>query len=152
MNNEVDYQLELDQIRAICGYDLMALALVEPAEYHYVIKWKYASGNLNERFRGIVLQSGRGIAGMVFKTGKPFMFSSVHEDVPQDALFNYPIIRTEQLTSIGAVPVWNDTRVAGVLLGGFRDEQRVTRQSIQTLLELTGRGIGELNGKGFLLN
>lgn len=80
------------------------------------------------------------------------MFSSVHDDVPQDALFNYPIIRTEQLTSIGAVPVWNDTRVAGVLLGGFRDEQRVTRQSVQQLLELTRRGIGELNGKEFLLN
>ncbi|WP_411346517.1 GAF domain-containing protein [Paenibacillus sp. WLX1005] len=150
MNDKVDYQQELDEIRALFGYDFMALALAEPAEYHYVIKWKYASGNLNERFRDIVLQSGRGVAGMVFKTGKPFMFASVQNDVPRDALFNYPIIRTEQLTSLGAVPVWNDTRVAGVLLGGYRDERRVDRTMMQALNDLAHQGIGELNGKEYM--
>lgn len=150
MNDKVNYQRELDEIRALFGYDFMALALAEPAEYHYVIKWKYASGNLNERFKDIVLQSGRGIAGMVFKTGKPFMFASVEQDVPRDAMFNYPIIRTERLTSLGAVPVWNDTRVAGVLLGGYRNDQRVTLQMMQELNELAHLGIGALNGKEYI--
>ncbi|ETT68305.1 MULTISPECIES: GAF domain-containing protein [Paenibacillus] len=152
MNNKVDYQIELDRIRAALGYDFMSLALAEPAEYDYVIRWKYASGNTNDRYKRIVLQSGRGIAGIVFKTGKPFLIPSVQTDVKPDTLFNYPITKMENLNSIGAVPVWNDARVAGVLLGGFRGERQVTAEMLRDLDRVARKGIGDLNGKELLLS
>lgn len=152
MNNKVDYQIELDQIRAALGYDFMSLALAEPAEYDYVIRWKYASGNTNDRYKRIVLQSGRGIAGIVFKTGKPFLIPSVQKDVNPDTLFNYPITKMENLISSGAVPVWNDARVAGVLLGGFRGERQVTAEMLRNLEATVRKGIGDLNGKELLLS
>lgn len=152
MGSKVDYQSELDDIRAALGYDFMSLALAEPAEYDYVIRWKYASGNTNERYKRIVLQSGRGIAGIVFKTGKPFLVSSMQNDVRPDSLFTYPITKMENLNSIGAVPIWNDARVAGVLLGGYRGERQVTEAMLGELVATAHRGIGDLNGKELLIN
>jgi len=153
MNNKVDYQRKLDQVREAFGYDFMALSLVESEEYHYVIKWKYASGNLNDRFRRIVLQSGKGIAGIVFKTGKPLLIPSVHQQLGSESLFNYPIIQSEKLRSLWAVPLWNDARVAGVLLGGFRgEEQRVTEEMLTAMVEYARAGFGDLNGKELMAN
>lgn len=152
MENKVDYQLELDQIRAKFEFDLMALALVEPAEFQYVIKWKYASGNLNDRYKRIVLQSGKGIAGIVFKTGKSVFIPSIDEYVGADSLFNYPIVQSEKLKSVGAVPLWKDARVAGVLLGGFRSESQITEQLLEELERLAGQGIGDLDGKEMMSN
>ncbi|MGG1653313.1 MoaD/ThiS family protein [Paenibacillus sp. NRS-1783] len=94
MNTRMDYQRELERIREHFGYDFMALALVEPTEYQYVIKWKNAAGNLNDRFKRIVLQSGKGIAGIVFKTGKSVFIPSIFQYVGADNLFNYPIVQS----------------------------------------------------------
>jgi nitrogen regulatory protein A len=152
MNDHVGYQAELDEIRNKLGFDFMALALVETAEFDYVIKWKYASGNLNDRFKRIVLRSGRGIAGLVFKTGKPLLLSSVRDQMGPDSLFRYPIIKSENLASFGAVPLWNDARVAGVLLGGFRGEEQVDEAKLEALKQCVQHGIGDLNGKELLLS
>ncbi|CAM3456508.1 MULTISPECIES: GAF domain-containing protein [Saccharibacillus] len=142
-----DYQRELEAIRQAFGYDFLALALVEPAEQQYVIRWKYAAGNRNERFRRIMLQSGKGIAGIVFKTGKSVFIPSVPAYVGADSLFNYPIVQSEKLESLGAVPLWNDARVAGVLLAGFREEGRMTPELMQALEQAARSGIGELDGR-----
>lgn len=147
MDNTKDHQRELETIRARCGYDFMALALAETAEHHYVIRWKHASGNLNDRFKRIVLQSGKGIAGIVFKTGKPVYIPSITQYVGSGNLFNYPIVQSERLESLAAVPLWNDGRVAGVLLGGFRSENQVTPEMVRQLEAEAGRGICGLNGK-----
>lgn len=147
MEKDTDYQRELDKIREGFGYDFLALALVEPAEEQYVIRWKYAAGNLNERYRRIVLKSGNGIAGIVFKTGKPIYIPSVSKYVGAGNLFNYPILQSEKLQSLGAVPLWNDTRVAGVLLGGFRSEDAMTQELMQSLQETARQGMGDLDGR-----
>lgn len=152
MNNKVDYQAELDTIRREQGFDFMALALVETAEYDYTIRWKYASGNLNDRFKRIVLRSGSGIAGLVFKTGKPLMISSIRDQLGPNSLFRYPILKSENLSSFGAVPLWNDARVAGVLLGGFRGEEQVDQARLLELQLRVQNGIGDLNGKELLLS
>lgn len=147
MGNHADYQRVLDGIRETYGYDFIALALVEPADQQYVIRWKYAAGNQNERFLRIVLKSGKGIAGIVFKTGKPLFIPSVKEYVGMSSLFNYPIVQSEKLESLGAVPLWNEARVSGVLLGGFRTEGAMTPELMKGLQEEAGKGIGELDGK-----
>ena len=73
MHKKVDLQSELDQIRIHYEYEFMAIALVEPAQFDYLFKWKYVSGNLNDRFKQIVLRSGKGVPGIVFKTGKSML-------------------------------------------------------------------------------
>ncbi|AWB44617.1 GAF domain-containing protein [Paenibacillus sp. CAA11] len=147
MKNTVAFQRELDLARETFGFDFMALALVESAEHNYVIKWKYASGNKNDRYKRIVLQSGKGIAGMVFKIGKPLLIPSIEQVIGSSSLFNYPIAQSESLKSMGAVPLWNDQRVEGVLLGAFRGENQVTNEQLQAMVELTRTGFRDLNGK-----
>lgn len=151
MTNKADYQTEIERIRLATGCDIIALALVETAENQYELRWKYASGNLNNRFKQIVLQSGRGVAGLVFKTGKPLLMSSISDFVEKDNLFNYPILTLEKLKSIGALPLWHDGRVAGVLLGGFREDLRMTEDLLQCMLEMSVKGIGKLDGRKELM-
>ncbi|WP_017381406.1 GAF domain-containing protein [Paenisporosarcina sp. TG-14] len=151
MTNKADYQTEIERIRLATGCDIIALALVETAENQYELKWKYASGNLNNRFKQIVLQSGRGVAGLVFKTGKPLLMSSISDFLEKDNLFNYPILTLEKLKSIGALPLWHDGRVAGVLLGGFREDLRMTDDLLQCMLEMSVKGIGKLDGRKELM-
>ncbi|MOA45892.1 hypothetical protein D3C78_1683390 [compost metagenome] len=73
-----------------------------------------------------MLHSGKGIAGRVFKTGKSILIPNVKTDLEANDLFNYPIIVSEQLQSVCAVPLWRDGRVAGVMLVGFREENRLS--------------------------
>ncbi|WP_138493626.1 GAF domain-containing protein [Paenibacillus pinistramenti] len=145
--NNTQYQAILDEMRSQFDYDFMSLALVEPAEFNYVIKWKFASGNLNDGYKRILLKSGRGVPGIVFKTGKPLLIPYVPDFVGPENIFQYPIIKLEDLISLVAVPVWHDGRVAGILLGGYRDDRRVTVQSMQDLQKLVSGGLHDLNGK-----
>src|SRR5690606_30325747 len=110
MTKLADYQPLIEQIRSAGAYDLVAIALVEPAEYQYLLKWKYASGNLNDRFKKVILQTGKGIAGMVFKTGKPLLLEDTSDLADSANLFNYPILIFERLKSMGAVPLWHNGR------------------------------------------
>ncbi|MCY9513782.1 GAF domain-containing protein [Paenibacillus apiarius] len=132
-----DYQQEIDILRKRFDFDFVSIALVQPAENQFVLTWQYASGNLNNRFKRIVLHSGKGIAGMVFKTGKPMLIKNVNTDLDPKDMFNYPIIVSEQLQSLGAVPLWKNSRVAGVLLVGFRCENQLT----ESLLRAFQQGI-----------
>lgn len=126
-----DFQQAIDALRERFHFDLVSIALVQSAADQFVLTWQYASGNLNERYKRIVLHSGKGVAGRVFKTGKPVLIQNVAEELDPSDLFNYPIIAAEQLLSVGAVPLWKDSRVAGVLLAGYRQENRITAPLLQ---------------------
>lgn len=152
MKNYADYQTQIEQIRSAANFDLVAVALVEPAANQYVLKWKYASGNLNNRFKKVILQSGKGIAGMVFKTGKPIHIKDTSDFADQTNLFNYPILSFERLKCMGAVPIWHNGRVAGVLLAGFRESHLMADEKMKMLLERASQGIGNFNGKELMLN
>lgn len=118
-----DYQGEIDRLRHEYQFDFAGIAL--PSEDHAgtKIKWRYVSGNLNERYRRIVLRNGHGIAGNVMKTGKPMIIPNTASDKIQSSLFNYPILMSEQLTALIAIPLWHNHRVKGVLLFGQRDQK-----------------------------
>ncbi|MER2089780.1 MAG: hypothetical protein ABS920_08580 [Sporosarcina sp.] len=68
-----DYQQEIVHLRELFGFDFVGVALVQSVELRSVMKWVFATGNRSNRFRRIVLQTGKGVAGQVFKTGKPFL-------------------------------------------------------------------------------
>lgn len=121
-----NYQLEIDQIRNKFGFDFVALNIVNTIDNSPILKWQFASGNLNNRYQRMVLHPGKGIAGTVFKTGKPMLVKNVNQEIPMNELLCYPIVVAESLKSIGAVPLWESNRVAGVLLVGFRKQDSLT--------------------------
>ncbi|WP_068785776.1 GAF domain-containing protein [Paenibacillus phocaensis] len=134
------YQDMIDQLREQMGYDFVSLAFAESAVNDFVLTWKYASGNLNNRYKRIVLQSGKGIAGIVFKTGSPMLVPRVVEGLPPQEMYNYPILISERLTSLAAIPLYLADRVEGVLLAGYRGEQRMSQDGVRRLYEkLQGR-------------
>ncbi|QLK86745.1 nitrate respiration regulation accessory nitrate sensor NreA [Staphylococcus sp. 17KM0847] len=139
-----DYQKELDRLRHKYQFDFAGIAL--PTEDHVgtKIKWRYVSGNLNERYRRIELRYGRGVAGNVMKTGKSMIIHDANEEQIQSALFNYPILISEQLTSIVAIPLWHNHRVKGVLLFGQREGVPLP-QVAKNVSEI--KGIGSLTSE-----
>ncbi len=143
MNNaDHGYQIQIDQLREQGGYDFVSLAFEQSASNGFVITWQYASGNLNNRYKRIVLQSGRGIAGIVFKTGKPMVVPNVLTLLPQEELFNYPILVSERLRSLAALPLFQHDRVAGVLLVGYREVDRMTKLALEQLQHMLGGSFG----------
>ena len=56
-------QDNLDRLRKNEGYDFGAIAMYEHYHRSSPIKWKYVSGNTNERYKLIILRKGRGLAG-----------------------------------------------------------------------------------------
>ncbi|MBI5974332.1 nitrate respiration regulation accessory nitrate sensor NreA [Staphylococcus canis] len=141
---QYEYQDELERLRHEYQFDFAGIAL--PIEDHVAtkIKWRYVSGNLNDRYQRIVLRHGRGVAGNVMKTGKPMIISDATADDIQNTLFNFPIIMSEALTSLLAIPLWHNHRVKGVLLFGQRAHKPLPpiAQNISKI-----KGIGNLTSE-----
>lgn len=142
-----DYQGAIEKLRDRYGFDFTAVALVQPAAERFVLTWQYASGNINDRYKRIVLYSGRGLAGIVFKTGKPELIKSVSSELNAQELFNYPIVVAERLKSLAALPLWSNQRVTGVLLVGFRQDHRMTEDMITMLQDSIGQEFGSIYDK-----
>lgn len=129
---EFDFQQMIESIRAQYQFDFVGVAMVQSQELRFELRWEFVTGNKSERYRRIVLQSGKGIAGIVFKTGKPMLIENVDQMISAHDLYNYPIVITESLKSFGAVPLIHNNRVRGVLLVGFRENDRLTSEKFYT--------------------
>lgn len=117
------FQYTLDQIRLDEGYDFAAIAFYESHQPSSPIKWHYASGNSNDRFKLIILRKGRGMAGTVMKTGKRMIIADVNTALSAEEKIDYPIILSENLTAVIALPLWYNDQVYGVLLFGQRQHK-----------------------------
>lgn len=137
LNGNINYQSVLDSIRIEEGFDFASLAFYEQESHISPIKWCYASGNLNHRFRLIVLRKGKGLAGNVMKTGKRMVIEDVAQSLSPQEQHKYPIVLCELLTAMVAIPLWCEKQVCGVLLLGQRNHKPLP----QTYKELS------LNGK-----
>lgn len=115
------FQETLDKIRKEEGYDFAAIAFYESNKPSSPIKWHYVSGNKNNRFKLIILRKGRGLAGTVMKTGKRMIIANVGLALGPEEKIDYPILLSESLTAVLAVPLWYKNQVYGVLLFGQRD-------------------------------
>ncbi len=142
-----NYEQRIGQLKEEFDFDLVALALVQPAEQRFGLKWEYTSGNISNRYHRIVLQTGKGVAGNVFKTGKPFLAVTVDEIRMKADYFNYPIVVAEKLTSFGAIPLYKYNRVHGVLLVAFRDERQVTPELFEEFRNSVGPKFGPYYNK-----
>ncbi|EKU46785.1 nitrate respiration regulation accessory nitrate sensor NreA [Staphylococcus massiliensis] len=118
-----DYQQQLDEYREKYQFDFAGIALPDNNDVDGVpvIKWRYVSGNINDRYKRIILRNGKGLAGNVMKTGKEFIVPDVSESLFSNQLFNYPILVSEALTAVVVLPLWFENKVCGVLLYGQRE-------------------------------
>lgn len=139
----------LDQKRESLQCDFLGIALAgEAPGGGREIRWHYVSGNLNEAYRHIRLQKGRGIAGMVWKTGRVQKDEDIH--LKREIIMEYPIARLEQLDGMLAVPIIVADQVTGVFAMGYRQTHRFTQEEeiqlagavpeLTTLLEREGSG------------
>lgn len=135
-------QKEIEELKAHFGFDFVAVALVQSAERHFELKWEYVAGNQSNRYRRIVLQSGKGVAGHVFKTGKPYLVVDVEVMLDREDLYNYPIVVSEGLNSFGAIPLYKYNRVKGVLLVGYRTGKKLMPQEFEDFKQLFGPTFG----------
>lgn len=103
------------------------------------VRWHYAAGNRNEKYKRITVRYGKGIAGRVISTGRPMMV----EDFPNNIIgkiLEYPIMLAENLVSAYAVPISINRVQKGVLLIGRRipyhfseDEKEIVNQTAAEL-------------------
>lgn len=142
-----NYEKELELLKNSFDFDFIALALVQSAEHRFAHKWEYAIGNRSDRFRRIILQSGKGIAGHVFKTGKPLHVKDAEEIMQKDELYNYALVISEGLTSFGAIPLYKCNDVQGVLLVAYRGERKLEKETFLELQQAVGSNFGPYYNK-----
>lgn len=137
-----NFQLAIEELKEALKVDFIGLAIVDFSKYHHELKWRYVAGNLSLRYRRIVLTSGKGIAGLVFKTGKPMMVSDVDDHVEARDLYNYPILIFEKLKSFGAIPLFKEDHVQGILLVGYRESKKMTAEIFEQVKCTVGSQFG----------
>lgn len=142
-----DYQQEIERLREHFDFDFVGLALVQSVELRFELKWVFATGNRSNRYRRIVLQAGKGVAGRVFKTGKPFLVEDAEKMLVKKNLYNYPIVVAEGLKCFGAIPLYKYNRVKGVLLVGYRTEKKLTPKDFTEFQQLIGPEFGPFYSK-----
>jgi nitrogen regulatory protein A len=106
------------------------------------VRWHYASGNLNDKYKRITVRFGKGIAGKVISSGSAMLIT----DFPNHIIgkvTDYPIMLAEKLVSSYAVPLFFNFVPKGVLLIGNRekyafseDEQEMVKESAHSLEEV----------------
>jgi nitrogen regulatory protein A len=100
------------------GCDFVSLAMQN--EVGPDVRWHYASGNINDKYKRITVRFGKGIAGKIISTGNPMMIT----DFPKGILgkvTDHPIMLAEKLVSAYAVPLFFNAVPKGVLLVGKRE-------------------------------
>lgn len=127
------YQELINKIYNTNDYDFVAIALQEDVSPHYT-KWCYTVGNTNQKFRNIVLRRGFGIAGLVLKTGKPFLNNHLDDFVYSNTMYT-PIAKVEALKSAVAVPLIDKDSMLtnGVLLVGYRSSKHFESSDIEKI-------------------
>ncbi|MCA5013985.1 MULTISPECIES: GAF domain-containing protein [unclassified Enterococcus] len=123
-------QRKIDQIKAELHVDFTALALstISDQTNIRVIRWQYVSGNINQHYRRIRLQVGKGIGGIVWRTGRSYQ--ATHLQSQPEQLIELPITRMEKLETVVAYPVMDIGEVKGVLLVGYREVKEVSNEFI----------------------
>lgn len=85
------------------------------------VRWHYASGNLNDKYKRITVRFGKGIAGKIISSGSPMMLIDFPNDI-YGKVTDHPIMLAEKLISCYAVPIFLNSLPKGVLLVGKREK------------------------------
>lgn len=137
---ESTFMLEITQLRGAINSDFCAVALIDVDGF--TLKWKYVSGNENEKFSRMSVRPGKGLSGAVVKVGRALSLN-VTEIILNRQLHEYPILLAENLRSAYAVPLQDGRKVTGVLLVGDR-KKRVYHPEDKNTALLTAERISKL--------
>ncbi|PFO08936.1 GAF domain-containing protein [Bacillus sp. AFS076308] len=112
------------------------------------VRWHYAVGNLNDKYKRITVRFGKGIAGKIISTGTPMMMVNFPHQAA-GKVTDYPIALAEKLNTSYAVPLFFNGVPKGVLLVGNREsrlfndnDQEVVKESGQALEAILKEYIG----------
>ncbi|GHI00238.1 GAF domain-containing protein [Neobacillus kokaensis] len=97
------------------------------------VRWHYASGNLNDKYKRITVRFGKGIAGKIISSGSKMMISDFPNQI-FGKVTDYPIMLAEKLISSYAVPLFFNYVPKGVLLVGNR-ESHVFSEEVQQMVD-----------------
>jgi nitrogen regulatory protein A len=139
-SRETVFQAELDRLQTDIGCDFCALGLLHPDSR--ILIWKWAVGNTNEKFRLIEDKPGRGFHRSVVKVGRAMPLQA-EELIASRQLHEFPLLISEQLQSAYAVPIWQDSRVAGIMLAGDRAKRTYLPEE-RSRADLAGKRIAAL--------
>jgi nitrogen regulatory protein A len=132
-NQEI--QDELDSLCKITSSDFSGIAWID--QHDSRIRWLYASGNSNERFKRLALKSGRGLAGLVLKLGRPIIIDAGMTDFELSRVqYDYPIMLVEHLHAALAVPIKVHAETRGVLLIGSRSDRYYEENDLHLISNL----------------
>ncbi|MGX6444787.1 GAF domain-containing protein [Neobacillus sp. K501] len=98
------------------------------------VRWHYAAGNLNDKYKRITVRFGKGIAGKIISSGSPMMLSNFPDDI-YGKITDYPIMLAEKLVSCFAVPLFFNFVPKGVLLVGKRISHTYTENDQEKVKE-----------------
>ncbi len=134
MNNELAKEITdfLIEARLDLSVDFLSIAMNTSKTTRKEIRWLFASGNRNNRYQKIVLQVGKGIAGIVWKTGRTMTVTNLKKEM-KGALEEYPIAITENLVSVLAIPILIEQEVVAIFLGGYRKETQIENAKLEQL-------------------
>lgn len=138
-------QAQLNQLKTQTGVDFVGLATSKLTERGIrEIRWQFVSGNLSEQYKKIVLQPGKGLAGIVWRTGRKLV--DEHLQAKKENFLSYPILTMERLESAVALPVLHEQEVIAVLLLAYREEKEIAQEIIQQAESLTEKLTSSLAG------
>ena len=128
------YTDQLRKLKTAFGFEFVSLAVALEAGQQ-LLTWIHATGNRNARYRRIVLEPGKGIAGEVYHGGNAMVIQDANEEISEQDRFKYPITIAEELRSILAFPLWKEDKVGGILLLAFRSPNKISRELFQNVLD-----------------
>jgi nitrogen regulatory protein A len=131
---------ECEAILAKIKADFVGLAL--QSKDGLDVRWHYAAGNSNDKFKRISVRYGKGIAGKVISTGSPMTINNFPDGILGKAL-EYPIMLAERLLYAFAVPIFYKGSPKGVLLVGRRTNAPIS-ESEQNVVSQASRGLEEM--------
>lgn len=142
MQNQL--QQRINQIKKELQVDFVALALSTVNEQTKIreIRWQYVCGHTNQNYKRIRLQVGKGVGGIVWRTGRGFGATNLQKQ--PERLVELPITRMEHLETVRAHPVLEEGEVKGVLLIGFRTVTEISEIFLTELEKKASELVGYL--------
>ncbi|WEK54860.1 MAG: GAF domain-containing protein [Candidatus Cohnella colombiensis] len=136
----------LNDLKERINCEFVSIALVDNDSG--MMKWRWAWGNLNDRYLFIEHRPNHGLSGQVMKIGRGIAWQ--RKELEEKRLLNeYSIMLVERLQSVYAVPVKVkvNTKFVGVLLIGDRTEQvydQLVRDSVNEAADQVGEIVSNL--------
>ncbi|CAG7641779.1 hypothetical protein PAESOLCIP111_04268 [Paenibacillus solanacearum] len=123
---------ELERFCQTTSSHFAALSLAVPDEQR--LRWLYAYGNRNERYKRMGVKPGAGPDGMALRTGKPALWDE-QTGLNGKAAGECPLLTAEKLQAAAAIPLIDGHEIAGLLLIARRTPEAYTNQDLIRLQE-----------------